>query len=816
MGMNLPIVFPGEGGQSQPGESFLFCTYCAEVKVLKTFKAKSDWKKHEMRMHETGEDWPCPVNGCNRILDRQKDFVKHHQRYHSGRELPSINDIGIRLLPRRVFGCGFDRCKEVSLGWDERCDHVAKHIRNGASFEQWKYSNLIRNLIRQEALHDTWKELVNCLDERLRETLSQISWCHDNSRILRQKLQCCDLRPSREEVLITALSLRADIPLDASYQDLPPGFVTPSRDSVPNVDILSREQRMQILIGNSNVSLSRTRLATINAALLQASNTVPKATNYEDCGGAPFDDSPTVDISTRRISYMDIDLDTGLEFPDVPQLTIPDLSPNLDPHQNPMIEGEHGQNPGYVYPAMPSNPLGWDYPNYFDPPPIFEESVSHSRPPQGQMTSIPLRKIRRRFSRHNSSHSPPTSQVGQEDMDFPIKHPNQVGISQAVEGNDTVMKPLLANGGTDMSPKDNLVSDPPGFHLPRRKRPQHMLFSEEEQVSDSDSVGNPPGEAPKVSPYAWWGGQERKEIEHSAAMSLIRPIRKSSGGQVPIQEGDRHTAEGLSIDPLPELRRELSSTAWKEIIKALPKSLQPNIEYCQSYGDNFCWTCTPDESVSPDAVPLTIAGAPVVIPVKYTVPVLTAATSTPDPVPDPISPWKSLSQAVIQAIYKQFCDATGFYLLLNGLLQILVPPDFDYEWAYSHQPTTFGGLKVCYVEESKGIFPTMLADESVRGVVPNWPLAQELQRSSPFRFGSVAKAKARDSGKCLEYTGKIGLKTRYNGKLFLTISSHVIAKALAEMKTSLSVASATPSVDVFTADGSTKVPNVTFLVSNRK
>jgi hypothetical protein len=181
--------FPTDRGASLSGDSFMFCTYCAEAKTLKTFKAKSDWKKHEMRMHETGEDWPCLVNGCNRIFDRQKDFVKHHQRYHSGRPLPSLTDIGIQLLPRRVFGCGFDKCKEVSIGWDERCDHVAKHMKNGATFDQWKYSNVIRNLIRQEALHDTWKEMIACLNERLRESRSQISWCPDNTRILRQKLQ---------------------------------------------------------------------------------------------------------------------------------------------------------------------------------------------------------------------------------------------------------------------------------------------------------------------------------------------------------------------------------------------------------------------------------------------------------------------------------------------------------------------------------------------------------------------------------------------------------------------------------------------------
>lgn len=410
----------------------MFCTYCAEQKSLKTFKAKSDWKKHEMRMHETGEDWPCIVIGCNRIFDRQKDFVKHHQRYHSGRPLPSLTDIGITLLPRRVFGCGFDKCKEVSIGWDERCDHVAKHMKNGASFDQWKYSNVIRNLIRQEALHDTWKDLVACLDERLRESRSHISWCPDNTRILRQKLQCCDLRPSREEVLITALSLRADVPLESVHQQLPLGFVTPSRDSVPHGDRLSREQRMQILIGNSNPQLSSSRLASVNAALIRVTNSAEHSANY-DCGSSPFiePESPAIDTTGRRISYMDVD--PG-DFLDVVQPAIPDIpqplsatTMNPPPPQTPLLDRQqqpHTPTDEFPPEAKPAaNPLGWCYPSYFDAAPQFEESQYYERPSFGRMISKPLHKIGNRISGSrqgspHTSHMRAPSQIGQDQNDM--------------------------------------------------------------------------------------------------------------------------------------------------------------------------------------------------------------------------------------------------------------------------------------------------------------------------------------------------------------------------------------------------------------
>jgi hypothetical protein len=422
VGLASPTLHTDDKSLLLSGETHMFCTYCAEQKSLKTFKAKSDWKKHEMRMHETGEDWSCVVIGCNRIFDRQKDFVKHHQRHHSGRPLPSLTDIGITLLPRRVFGCGFDKCKEVSIGWDERCDHVAKHMKNGATSEQWKYSNVIRNLIRQEALHETWKELVACLDERLRESRSQISWCPDNTRILRQKLQCCDLRPSREEVLITALSLRSDIVLDSAHKQLPIGFVTPSNDSVPHVDKLSREQRMNILIGNSDIQASRTRLAALNAALLCVTTYTP---NYH-CGSSPFAE-PNSPTAGRRISYMD--LDPG-DFLDVTPPSIPDplLAMNGPQTHTPVNDNEHpmhAQQNGYVEQTKPSpNPLDWCYPNYFDAAPQFEESQYYNRPSLGQMISKPLHKIGNRLSIARNSRSPHLSQSQPDlNVDFALQNP---------------------------------------------------------------------------------------------------------------------------------------------------------------------------------------------------------------------------------------------------------------------------------------------------------------------------------------------------------------------------------------------------------
>ncbi|ORY11301.1 hypothetical protein BCR34DRAFT_587964 [Clohesyomyces aquaticus] len=421
---SISSPFPSDRNHSSlSGESYMFCTYCADLQTRKFFKAKSDWKKHEMRMHETGEDWPCIVNGCGRIFDRQKDFVKHHQRYHSGRPLPPTTDIKIRLLPRKVFGCGFDRCKEVSIGWDERADHVARHMKNGWTFEQWKYTNVIRNLIRQEATHDTWKDLCSSLDERLRETRSQITWCVDNTRVLRQKLECCDLRPSRDEVLITALSLRSDISIDPSQIIFPPGFVTPSKDSVPHYDRLSKEAHMQILNGNPNTSLSRSRLAAVNAALLHASHasmSQPPLPTSDSMGGSTtsFTESAATDTAGRRISYMDLDPE---DFLDLTQPVIPTLPQDIGSHM--ATAPEHPHNPAFVDPGRPSeHPLGFF--NYWGPAPSFEESQYYDRPSIGQRIAGPLRRVRSNLSSRRSSPHPP-SPHGEMEPDYMMHQHHQ-------------------------------------------------------------------------------------------------------------------------------------------------------------------------------------------------------------------------------------------------------------------------------------------------------------------------------------------------------------------------------------------------------
>jgi len=297
-----------------------FCTFCPDHR---SFSTKSDWKKHETRHHETGEDWPCPIRHCGQVFDRQSDFELHCKRHHP--DVPPPTDIKIRLLPRVLYGCGFDNCKSVLMGWNDRCNHVADHMRRGGKRrEEWKYSNMIHNLLRQEATRNIWKEIFS--NPESKELRYQITWRSENTRVLKQKLECADMRPDIDTVLQTALSLREGRPFNDAVE-LHPRFVTPSQDSVSHFENLTDDQLRQLLKGRPARPLFS---ATSVTSVAPTSHSVDsKSSSFvEPHPGTrvEFDVPSPSNISGRRISFMDIDTEE-LEFLNEPD---PQIPPGLD------------------------------------------------------------------------------------------------------------------------------------------------------------------------------------------------------------------------------------------------------------------------------------------------------------------------------------------------------------------------------------------------------------------------------------------------------------------------------------------------------
>ncbi|KAL1606342.1 hypothetical protein SLS60_003744 [Paraconiothyrium brasiliense] len=237
---------------------------------------------------------------------------------------------------------------------------------------------------------------------------------------------------------------------------------------------------------------------------------------------------------------------------------------------------------------------------------------------------------------------------------------------------------------------------------------------------------------------------------------------------------------------------------WKMIRSSLPEEWMWDIEYHTTHsidGNKYgCWTCTPSEPEDPRNFPLTISLAPVVIPVEYQWPPVSGVHPPPDPWPSVLVDCANvLPSEVIRDIFLTFEGSIGFYLLINGLLQIIVPETFDREWASSHLPHRFGGLKISYINQT--LEPTVtLSPSRTETVTPQGSQAtQSSSKGSIFRpsrtsaassqllrINDFIDAKSKSSYKKERFAGRIGLKVAKHGdpSPYLVMSTHVITEAI--------------------------------------
>ncbi|KAF1996799.1 hypothetical protein P154DRAFT_442654 [Amniculicola lignicola CBS 123094] len=236
---------------------------------------------------------------------------------------------------------------------------------------------------------------------------------------------------------------------------------------------------------------------------------------------------------------------------------------------------------------------------------------------------------------------------------------------------------------------------------------------------------------------------------------------------------------------------------WEELRDQLPEDWQWDVEYHQIHSDadvpRGSWTCTPMEADVPKNVPLTIGGAPVVIPVEYQWPPLGGAVNPP-PDPRPSSPLDctaKLELDVIRDIFLTFGGSIGMYVLVNGLLQILVPEDFDTTWASSHLPHKYGGLKVCYITQSmdatmipaktetksKAVQTTQTSTmSSIFSQLTGRPTHNVV--SQPLQLNDFIEARMKSTLRKEKFAGRIGLRVAKDGESKLLMSSHVITEAI--------------------------------------
>ncbi|OSS44690.1 hypothetical protein B5807_10528 [Epicoccum nigrum] len=348
--------------------------------------------------------------------------------------------------------------------------------------------------------------------------------------------------------------------------------------------------------------------------------------------------------------------------------------------------------------------------------------------------------------------------------------PKSTGASQDI----VIQSGLLP----DSTPKKRRAESPHERHIASKQSrttgslSAEPLVSQLEQAASTDDC-SPSSYDPEhmegvtLSPF--------EEISTETGQSRCRCLSMTDAGSP-----DAETRHWLSESDA------VSSESWESFRETLPESCKWDIEYHATTGTNQhsrgCWTYASSDNGVMSNIPLTIANVPVVLPVQYRWPPVGAVHPPPDPRPFlPIDCRAELSMEVIQDILLTFEGSIGFYLLINGLLQVLVPATFDTAWASSHLPHKFGGLRVCYVEKSLEKTMTPSQVQTSRSRSPLSPLSSFFRPSrsaQPLQINDLIEARAGSSTR-EKFSGRVGMKVvSRQGEPLLLMSSHVITAAI--------------------------------------
>jgi hypothetical protein len=224
----------------------------------------------------------------------------------------------------------------------------------------------------------------------------------------------------------------------------------------------------------------------------------------------------------------------------------------------------------------------------------------------------------------------------------------------------------------------------------------------------------------------------------------------------------------------------------KAVQDLLPEYWRWDVEYQMG-----CWTCTPLEPDKPKRYPLTIGRAPVVLPVEYQWPPMGGVNPPPDPRPStPVDCRAELPIEVVRDLFLTFEGSLGFYILISGLLQIIVPEDFDTTWASSHLPHKYGGLKVCYIPqtveatmlpsttETTKAQPVLQQQNSGLSSIFRQSRASTGSSNSVLKLNDFIEARPKANHRKEKYSGRIGLKVDKGGFKYLVMSTHIITEAI--------------------------------------
>lgn len=224
-----------------------------------------------------------------------------------------------------------------------------------------------------------------------------------------------------------------------------------------------------------------------------------------------------------------------------------------------------------------------------------------------------------------------------------------------------------------------------------------------------------------------WGGffnavepQKDKDLKQNDASRPLNDLTDHRLSGKTLESNERLISE-ICSHMLPDKAGAISEHTWKQVAQLLPDSLRLSLQF-NNLQHGFCWTFTPNAAFEVASIPLTIAGIPVVVPLKYRYPIHAPSGVPPDPFPQRIDPSVMVDDSVIDQVFNTFSHVLGFYILINGFIQLLIPEEFNLANALHTFPSRFGGLKVSYVPfsvlstGSSGESPAVNASSSSTGV----------------------------------------------------------------------------------------------------
>ncbi|OCL12890.1 hypothetical protein AOQ84DRAFT_226776 [Glonium stellatum] len=213
---------------------FCVCPFCAELDINGGAKRPSDLRRHLKKFHNTNAGWVCPIMGCELVFDWPAAYETHMKEAHAGLHLPAT-EVMVQLHTQVVFACGFVQCKKIFETPNDGdatpiaknyFDHVARHIKEGASISDWSYTTRIHNLLRQQPVEWPWKEATS------KEVRKRLIWQPHNSSVLRRKLECRVIGNVQTFMQIAVVLGSPPYSEPNSPQFVYPGFTSPTLDGM--------------------------------------------------------------------------------------------------------------------------------------------------------------------------------------------------------------------------------------------------------------------------------------------------------------------------------------------------------------------------------------------------------------------------------------------------------------------------------------------------------------------------------------------------------------------------------------------------------